>query len=299
MNFRAGTMRAAWLAALSVTLCFVAGAAAAVAKQRPSSTGANMPAAPSQSWKLVWHDEFSGPDGSQPDPSRWTLVTGGSGFGNAELQTYTDRPLNAHLEKGNLVITAMKESYTASDGIARAYTSARMQTKQHFDAQYGRIEARIKVPAGVGLWPAFWMMGSNVDIVGWPECGEIDIMENIGKEPGAVHGTLHGPRYSGEYALTGGYHLPQGQRFSDRFHRFSAEWEPGVIRFYVDGQLFETQNTDSIPYYKRWAFDHPFYLLLNLAVGGHWPGDPTADTVFPATMLVDYVRVYSPAHRGK
>lgn len=246
-------------------------------------------------WTLVWSDEFRGPDGSLPDPAKWTLVTGGSGYGNRELESYTDRPLNVHQEKGNLVITARKESFTGADGIAREYTSARLQTKGRFETQYGRIEARIKLPSGQGVWPAFWMMGSNFDTVDWPGCGEIDIMENIGSEPDKVHGTLHGPRYSGGDPLTGAYTLPNQAHFSDAFHLFAIEWEANVIRFYVDGKLFETQNSDSLPSAKHWAFNHPFYLLLNLAIGGFWPGDPDQSTVFPATMLVDYVRVYKAA----
>jgi len=294
MTFSVSTLQISLRAACLAVLVFGFGLSGA-AGQKTAEHPTPIPA-PGKAWTLVWSDEFNGADGSTPDPSKWSFVTGGSGFGNNELETYTDRPVNAHLAKGNLVITALKEQRTGPDGITRDYTSARLQTKGHFDAQYGRIEASIKLPAGAGVWPAFWMLGANVDSVGWPSCGEIDIMENIGKEPGMVHGTLHGPRYSGEFALTGGYRLRSGQRFSDRFHTFSVEWAPNVIRFYVDGQLFETQNVDSIPYYKQWAFNHPFFVLLNLAVGGNWPGAPDATTVFPAQMLVDYVRVYKPAH---
>jgi beta-glucanase (GH16 family) len=245
-------------------------------------------------WTLVWSDEFNGPDGSLPDPAKWTLVTGGSGYGNRELEAYTDRPLNVHQEKGNLVITARKESFTGADGIAREYTSGRLQTKGLFETQYGRIEAKIKLPSGQGIWPAFWMMGSNFDTINWPDCGEIDIMEYIGSEPAMVHGSLHGPQYSGGDPLTGGYTLPNHARFSDAFHLFAIEWEPNVIRFYMDGKLFETQNSNSLPPFKHWAFNHPFYLLFDLAIGGFWPGNPDQTTVFPATMLVDYVRVYKP-----
>ncbi|MGD0939864.1 MAG: glycoside hydrolase family 16 protein [Terracidiphilus sp.] len=246
-------------------------------------------------WTLVWSDEFNGPDGSLPDPNKWTLVTGGSGYGNRELESYTDRPLNVHQEKGNLVITARKEGFTGVDGNAREYTSARLQTKGLFEAQYGRIEARIKVPDGQGIWPAFWMMGGNFDTVQWPDCGEIDIMEHIGSEPAKVYGSLHGPGYSGSEPLTRGYALPNDARFSDAFHLFAIEWEPNVIRFYVDGKLFETQSSATLPPQRRWAFNHPFYVLLNVAVGGYWPGEPNQTTVFPASMLVDYVRVYKPA----
>ncbi len=246
-------------------------------------------------WTLIWSDEFNGPNGSLPDPAKWTVVTGGSGFGNRELETYTNRPLNVHQEKGKLVITGRKESFTGADGIAREYTSGRLQTKGLFETQYGRMEARIKVPAGQGLWPAFWMMGSNDSTVIWPECGEIDIMENIGSESSMVHGSLHGPQYSGSTPLTAAYTLPHQARFTDAFHLFAVEWEPNEIRFYVDDKLFFTQTAASLPPSKHWVFNHPFYLLLNLAVGGNWPGYPDPSTVFPATMLVDYVRVYKPA----
>ncbi len=253
-------------------------------------------AAPKKNWKLVWSDEFNGPNGAPPDPKHWSIVTGGEGYGNNELESYTARPVNVHQENGNLVIRALKEKYTGEDGIARGYTSARLQTKGHFEAEYGRIEARIKIPAGAGLWPAFWMLGNEQEAKEWPDIGEVDIMENIGIEPSTIHGTLHGPQYSGGYGLTGAYELPGGKRFSDRFHRFAIEWEPGEIRFYVDDVLYETQNRGNIPSSKHWAFDHPFYLLLNLAVGGNWPGAPDEKTQFPATMLVDYVRVYRQVH---
>jgi beta-glucanase (GH16 family) len=243
-------------------------------------------------WTLVWKDEFNGPDGSMPDPDKWTMVRDGSGFGNQELQYYTDLPSNVHIAKGNLVITARKEQYTGADGISRDYTSARLQTAGHFQQKYGRFEARIKIAKGQGIWPAFWLLGSDFDSAGWPACGEVDIMENVGFEPSKVHGTLHGPGYSGNNPLTGAYTLPR-TAMSDDFHVFAVEWAPKEIRFYVDGHLFETQTVDSIPGSKRWVFDHPFYILLNLAVGGVWPGNPDATTLFPATMLVDYVRVYA------
>lgn len=246
----------------------------------------------SDAWKLVWSDEFNGPDDSLPDPGKWDMVTGGSGFGNNEQQYYTARTANAHQEKGYLVVTARKETYTGADGASRAYTSARMETKGRFEQQYGRMEARIKVPKGQGIWPAFWMLGNDFDAVGWPECGEVDIMENVGFEPSIVHGSLHGPGYSGSEPLTGTFTLPRQGRFSDDFHVFAVEWEPREIRFYVDGTLYERQTADNLPPNKHWAFNHPFFLLLDLAVGGYWPGDPDATTPFPATMLVDYVRVY-------
>ncbi|MEK6398334.1 MAG: glycoside hydrolase family 16 protein [Terriglobus sp.] len=244
-------------------------------------------------WTLTWSDEFNGTDGSQPDPSKWEFVTGGRGFGNNELQAYTARPENAHLNHGTLVITARRENFTAEDGIPRQYTSPRLQTKGKFSQRYGRFEARIRIPRGQGIWPAFWMLGNDIDTVGWPKAGEIDIMENVGKEPGKVHGSLHGPRYSGGDPLTGAYTLPDGKALADQFHVYAVEWEPDAIRFYIDNHLYETQTPDSIPEHKKWVFNHPFFLLLNCAVGGKWPGNPDDTTTFPQQMLVDYVRVYA------
>ncbi|HVZ82145.1 MAG TPA: glycoside hydrolase family 16 protein [Terracidiphilus sp.] len=249
------------------------------------------PAAEIPGWVLVWNDEFNGPDGSGPDPAKWTIVTGGDGFGNNELEYYTARTENIHQEDGNLIITARKEDYTGPDGVARNYTSARIETKGHFETRYGRLEARMKIPRGQGMWPAFWAMGTNFDRVGWPDCGEMDIMENIGREPNVVHGSLHGPGYSGEEPLTGAYTLPHGAPVADDFHIFAVEWDPNTVRFYVDGVLTETKSASDVPG-KPWAFNHPFFILFNLAVGGNWPGNPDAHTEFPARMVVDYVRVY-------
>lgn len=260
-------------------------------RHQPGSVCAHARAAASASRELVWSDEFDGPDGSMPDPHKWKIVNGGGGFGNNELEYYTGRPENVHIENGNLVLIARRESYRGH-GAHRGFTSARLETLGRFDQQYGRIEARIKMPAGQGLWPAFWMMGSNVHSVNWPACGEIDIMENIGSEPSSVHGSLHGPGYSGSHSLTGTYTLPDHARFADDYHVFAVEWEPGVIRFYVDDVLYETRSATQLPPGAHWAFDHPFYVLLDLAVGGNWPGSPDGTSTFPARMLVDYVRVY-------
>jgi beta-glucanase (GH16 family) len=240
---------------------------------------------------LVWSDEFSGANGSLPDSSKWIMETGGGGWGNHELETYTNRAQNAHVQNGNLIITANKETYKGTDGITRQYTSARLKTLGLFEQKYGRFEARIKIPRGQGIWPAFWMLGNNIGTVDWPNCGEIDIMENIGKEPDKVHGTIHGPGYSGENGLGGSYTLPSG-KFGDDFHIFAVEWEPSAVRFYVDGNLYETRTPADLPAGKTWVYDHPFFILLNLAVGGGWPGNPDRTTVFPQQMLVDYVKVY-------
>ncbi len=256
--------------------------------------GAALQPPPAKGWTLVWSDEFDGPDGSSPDPKKWTYDIGGNGWGNNELEYYTNRLQNAQIKGGNLVITAQKETYTGADGVTRNYTSARLKTQGLFTQAYGRFEARIKIPAGQGMWPALWMLGDNIDSVGWPKCGEIDIMENIGKEPGIVHGSLHGPSTTGPTSdATAVFSLPAGQNFADDFHLYAVEWELGVVRFYVDTNLYATFSSAQWPAGGTWVFDHPFFLLLNVAVGGSWPGSPDSTTVFPQQMLVDYVRVYT------
>jgi beta-glucanase (GH16 family) len=257
-----------------------------------SATEPAISASPKTSGVLTWSDEFNGTGGSAPDPAKWVSETGGGGWGNNELEYYTSRPQNAHQDKGNLIIEAEKETYTGPDKVTRDYTSARLKTAGLFTQTYGRFEARIKIPYGQGIWPAFWMLGNDISSVGWPTCGEIDIMENVGFEPNKVHGTLHGPGYSGATPITGVYTLPSG-RFADDFHVFAIEWEPNSVRFYVDDQLYETRTTADLPPGTRWVFDNPFFVILNVAVGGNWPGSPDASTVFPQQMLVDYVRVYS------
>ena len=247
-------------------------------------------------WTLVWSDEFSGPDGSAPDPSKWTYDTGGKGWGNTELECYTNRLQNAQINRGNLVITAQQENapFVCSDGSTNSYTSARLKTQGLFSQAYGRFEARIKVSAGQGMWPAFWMLGKDITTAGWPTCGEIDIMENIGKEPGTVHGSLHGPSTTTRTSdATSIFTLPAGQAFADDFHLFAVEWERGVVRFYVDSNLYATFTESQWPAGGTWVFDHPFFIILNVAVGGNWPGSPDSSTVFPRHLLVDYVRVYT------
>jgi beta-glucanase (GH16 family) len=244
-----------------------------------------------QKWKLTWSDEFNQPNGSVPDPAKWSRETGGFGWGNQELEYHTDRIENSFVRDGKLVITARKESFTGPDG-TREYTSGRLRTKGKFSQTYGRFEARIKVPYGQGIWPAFWMLGENIDRTEWPECGEIDIMENIGKEPATVHGTIHGPGYAGAKGISGSYKLSSG-RFADRYHIFAVEWEPEVIRFYTDGHLYSTVTPDKLPSDTKWVYDAPFFIILNVAVGGVWPGNPDHTSTFPQSMLVDYVRVYA------
>ncbi len=232
-------------------------------------------------WQLVWHDEF---DGTALDAGKWVRETGGGGWGNAELEFYTDRTENARVAGGNLIIEARRETFGNRD-----YTSARLKTQGLGAWRYGRMEARIQIPRGQGLWPAFWMLGDNCVTVAWPACGEIDIMENIGKEPRRVHGTVHGPGYSGAQGVTSTYERSAGA-FADTFHVFAVEWDPGAIRWYVDDTLYKTVTPNDLP--GPWVYDHPFFIILNVAVGGSWPGNPDTTTVFPQTMRVDYVRVY-------
>ena len=237
-------------------------------------------------WTLIWADEFDGPAGSPPDPTKWAFDTGAGKWGNQELETYTDSRDNSRLDgNGNLVIEARQPA-------PGQYTSARLKTQGLYAVEYGRIEARMKLPAGQGIWPAFWMLGIDIPQVGWPQCGEIDIMENIGREPSVVHGTVHGPGYSGANGIGQSYTLPDNSRFADDFHIFSVEWSQNGVQFFVDGQPYHTVRPSSLPQDTAWVFSHPFFLLLNVAVGGSWPGNPDATTVFPQQLLVDYVRVY-------
>ncbi len=260
--------------------------------QTDALTDAHSDAPTLPGWVLVWADEFDGPDGSAVDPTKWFHDVGGGGFGNQEREYYTDGTQNAVVQGGHLVITATTAGaaqHACWYGACR-YTSARFESNGKFMQAYGRFEARIQIPFGQGLWPAFWMLGANIDRVPWPACGEIDVMENIGREPSMNHGSLHGQGYP-PAGLTGVYAMGGGN-LADSFHRYAVEWEPSVIRFYVDDQLYETRTPADVPAGSAWAFDHPFFLLLNLAVGGTWPGDPDATTVFPQTMKVDWVRVF-------
>ena len=225
-----------------------------------------------------------------PDLTKWTYDLGGNGWGNNELESYTSRAQNAQVQNGNLVIAALQETYTGTDGITRNYTSARLKSQGLFSQAYGRFEARIKIPFGQGLWPAFWMLGKSFPATPWPTCGEIDIMENIGSQPAALYGSIHGPGFVGGNLSTS-YVLPSGN-LSDDFHIYAVEWEPGQIKMYLDTTLYATYTPASLPTGATWVFDQPFFLILNVAVGGSWPGAPNGSTVFPQTMLVDYVRVY-------
>jgi beta-glucanase (GH16 family) len=232
-------------------------------------------------WELVWHDEF---DGEEIDETNWTYDLGGWGWGNGEAQNYTDRAENARLEDGLLIIEARQERYEGS-----YYTSARLKTEGLQEFQYGRIEARIKVPAGRGLWPAFWMLGSNFSEVGWPDCGEIDIMEYIGREPDLIMGTIHGPGYSGALGLSKWNR--QDYDIADEFHTYAIEWDEEQITWFFDDEEYSTYTRSDVGE-REWPFDQPFFIILNLAVGGTLPGPVGLDTIFPAQVLVDYVRVF-------
>lgn len=232
-----------------------------------------------QSYQLVWSDEFN--DTALND-FIWKYETGNNnGWGNNEWEYYTNNPRNVSLRDGNLVINAIKENYQGFQ-----YTSARVLTRISW--KYGKIEAKIKLPYGQGIWPAFWMLGSNITSVGWPKCGEIDIMEMIGGQnrENTVYGTLHWDS-NGHQSKGSSYKLPTG-KLSDDFHVYSIEWDSQKIIWYVDGSLYSLLPFNS----TMSAFQAPFFIILNLAVGGNWPGYPDNTTVFPQTMTVDYVRVY-------
>jgi len=254
----------------------------------PSPTPAPQP--PPGPWQLTWSDEFDGADGSAPDPGKWTYDIGGGGWGNDELETYTDRRDNSFLKDGKLVIRARAENYRGPDGIDRPYTSARLKTQGLFSQTHGKFEARMRLPRGQGVWPAFWLLGDDISGVGWPECGEIDIMENIGREPSIIHGTMHGPGYSGGGGPTAASSVPGA--FADDFHVFGIEWEEQRIRWYMDGTLYETRTPADVTG-SRWVFEHPFFIILNLAIGGNWPGSPDQTTSFPQDLVIDWVHVYS------
>jgi beta-glucanase (GH16 family) len=240
-------------------------------------------------WKLVWSDEF---EGAKLDYTKWAAEENAHGGGNGEMQFFVERPENLRVEGGNLVIEARKEKFSSA-GQQRDYTSGRIRTKYRADWKYCRVEVRAKLPQGRGIWPAIWMLPTAEKYGGWAASGEIDIVELVGHEPGTVHGTLHyGDKWPKNKNTGTPFKLKSGV-FADDFHTFAMEWEEGVIRWYVDGELYQTQT--------KWTstggafpapFDQPFFLVINIAVGGQWPGPPNKDTVFPQRLLVDYVKVY-------
>ena len=294
----------------TVLLLVACGPSAAVSTQPGASSAAPSSGAPSsaapsgsgelEGWRLAWADEFDEPAGTKPHAKHWGYelgdgrTAGNQGWGNRELQWYTDDAANAATDgQGNLVITAR----AADPGLdcyygECRYTSARLLTRDRYLVRFGRIEARLQVPAGVGLWPAFWMLGTDIRLVGWPDSGEIDVMENVGRQPERLYGTLHGPGYSGDHGYGRTIDLPDP--LADDFHVYAVEWSAGHIRWLVDGrQYHEATPADVAP--NEWVYDHEFFLLLNLAVGGNFGGPVGEETVFPAEYRIDYVRVYEAA----
>jgi len=233
---------------------------------------------------LVWSDEF---DAECLNLLDWTHELGNSGWGNNELQYYTDRKDNSYLQNGNLIIEAKEESFGTAN-----YTSARLVTQNKKSFAFGRIDIRAILPEGQGIWPALWMLGSNFQNVGWPACGEIDIMELVGHQPSTTHGTAHwGPQgQSWSYNDGDPYNLTGGKKFSDEYHVFSIIWEPGKIEWYVNDNKFFTISPSTVN--GTYPFDQEFFFIFNIAVGGNWPGNPDNSTVFPQRMLVDYIRVF-------
>ncbi|MFE2262346.1 lectin [Streptomyces griseosporeus] len=281
-------LRRCLLAALSAVLA----ASAAVGTAEADTTAPAGAQAPAVAAAATFSDTFDGPAGAPVDGSKWQLETGDN-VNNHERQYYTSGTKNAALDgQGHLVITARRENpagYQCWYGSCQ-YTSARLNTSGKFAAQYGHVEARMKIPRGQGMWPAFWMLGTDIGQVGWPNSGEIDVMENVGFEPSVVHGTIHGPGYSGSGGIGAAYSLPGGQAFADAFHTFAVDWAPGSITWSVDGNVYQRRTPADLGG-KTWVFDKPFFLILNLAVGGYWPGDPDGSTAFPQQLVVDSVSV--------
>lgn len=274
------TLRRRWTSAAAALSC-----AALLASCGQASLGGR---------ELVWSDEFTGAAGAAPDPASWRPVSGGDGWGNDELQCYTDSRENSILDgKGYLVVSARATpGHACADGRTNDYTSARLITQGLREFQYGTLEMRAKVPTGVGAWPAFWALGRDHETAGWPASGEIDVTEVLGREPRVAHGSLHFPAPDGSPATI------TGNRTADvdlgaAFHVYSATWTPDGISFALDGATFQTATRAEVEATGRWVFDQPFYLLLNVAVGGRWPGPPSAGTAWPQQMVVDYVRVYA------
>jgi len=233
-------------------------------------------------WNLIWSEEFNG---SQINTQQWNydIGTGNWGWGNNELQYYTNQSANLSVSNGLATFRALNQPFGNSD-----YTSARIQSKNKFSVQYGKIEARMKLPMGQGLWPAFWMLGQNIDDVSWPNCGEIDIMEHVNNNPyinGTVHWYQNGHQSSGSSISTD----------ITQFHLYSIEWDEEKIQWFLDGILYKTFNIQNNVHN---AFHQPFFIIMNVAVGGLWPGSPDNTTIFPAEMVVDYVRVYQPETVG-
>jgi beta-glucanase (GH16 family) len=247
---------------------------------------------------MTFDDEFDGAAGTPVNGGRWLTETGNNGGNNHELQFYTNSTSNAAMDgQGHLVITARRENpgnFQCWYGTCQ-YTSGRLNTSGRFTQTYGHFETRMKIPRGAGMWPAFWMLGNNIGSVGWPQSGEIDIMENVGRTPNTVYGTMHGPGYSGAGGIGATFNTPGA--LGDDFHTFAIDWAPNRIAWSIDGNVYETRTPADLGG-RQWVFDHPFFILLNLAVGGDFPGNPDGSTAFPAQLVVDYVRVTDTAGGG-
>jgi hypothetical protein len=232
--------------------------------------------------KLTWSDEFNG---KTLDASSWTYESGGGGWGNNELEYYTSNTKNSFLSGGNLIIEARKEIMGSNN-----YTSARIVSRDKRTFTYGRIDIRARLPKGKGIWPALWMLGNNISSKPWPACGEIDIMELLGDNPRVTYGTMHwGPAGGGSTHIGGNYTLSSGS-FYDQFHVFSLKWETDKLVFLVDDVIYFTGTKSQVN--GDYPFDKPFFFIMNVAVGGNWPGNPDATTTFPQRMILDYVRIY-------
>jgi beta-glucanase (GH16 family) len=252
---------------------------------------------------LVWADEFNFRAGTLPDNRKWLREQGGQGWGNQELQCYTNRVQNAQTDgQGHLAVIARKEpGYTCSDGTADDYTSARLTTYGRYSFTYGRMEMRAKFPTASGMWPAFWALGTDIYTAGYPQSGELDTTEVVYPDSDQTTGSLHGPALDptkavlpGPYTVNGSYR--GGVDLGDGFHVYGATWTADRVSFDLDGHTYRTITKAEVedhsnPEYQ-WVFDKPFFLIVNLAVGGIWPGPPASSTVFPQKMLIDYVRVY-------
>jgi beta-glucanase (GH16 family) len=276
-----------WLSATAVVLAISA------CNDLPSPEADDEWRAPVGTWVEVFRDEFEGPAGSAPRAGTWNLEIRPRGQ-NGEQDFDTDRRDNSFLDgEGHLVLQALAERYEIAPGVVstQPYTSARLDTEGHVEPTLGRVEARIKLPLGRGIWPAFWLLGKDISTVEWPECGEVDVMELRGSEPAVVNGSLHGPLYSGGAAFTRPFRLPSGT-FADDFHVFALEWTHDGMRWMVDEQVYHTRTRDGLAALgKRWVFDQPYFIILNLAVGGAYDGAPDDSTMFPSRMVVDYVKV--------
>lgn len=290
---RAAVVRA--VAVVALTACVGACSTA------PNPPGRLPTELPPEQWTLVWSDEFEGDSGVFVDTTKWRPDTadgcsmGICGWGNQEKEYYTATTNNIALNgRGQLMITARvaPPGMSCYYGPCR-YTSGKITTRGKFYAQPGMVEARIKLPTGQGLWPAFWMLGEGFPTIPWPQCGELDIMENKGSQPTITSSAIHGPGYSGATPLARATERTQGAYHED-FHTFAVAWNSTQIRFFVDGALHYSVTRGDVQNYGPWVFDRNFFLILNLAVGGHFDGDPQSDAILPATILIDYVRAYLP-----